>query len=264
MNSILNIYDNRAPQNSPALSDWGFSVFIEYNGRKILFDSGRRGGILKKNAAALGVDPAAVELAFLSHDHDDHINGFDYVMQVNPEFTFYLPNDHFLGGGEVMDPDVDFPRGLAYRHPKSVFVAESRQVAPGIYAIATESELAGRLWRYPPEDEFEPMPELSLALTNADGTLTLVSGCSHSTIEKIVAETKRATGAEVKLVVGGFHMAPYEVPQVERMATTLKDKLGVRSVAPTHCTGDDAIEVFRRMYGYNCLEFMLGSKIEFE
>ena len=51
MNSVLNIYDNRAPENTTAVSDWGFSVYVEYNGRKILFDSGRRAGILEKNAA---------------------------------------------------------------------------------------------------------------------------------------------------------------------------------------------------------------------
>ena len=267
MNSILNIYDNRAPEGSQVLPDWGFSAFIEYNGHKILFDSGMRAGVLQKNAAALGVDLRTVELAFLSHGHDDHINGFDYVMQVNPDFTFYLPNDDFLGGGKVLDQDADYPRGMAYRHPNSEFVAESREIAPGIFAVATVSELIGRFWKYPPHDivpEFEGMKELSLALKNTDGTLTIVSGCSHSTIERIVAEAKRATGAEVKLVIGGFHMAPYTVTQVERMAAVLKDKLGVQRVAPTHCTGDDAIAVFQRLYGDNCLEFMLGSKIEFE
>ena len=81
---------------------------------------------------------------------------------------------------------------------------------------------------------------------------------------KAAGAAKRATGAEVKLVIGGFHMAPYTVTQVERMAAVLKDKLGVQRVAPTHCTGDDAIAVFQRLYGDNCLEFMLGSKIEFE
>ena len=42
-----------------------------------------------------------------------------------------------------------------------------------------------------------------------------------------------------------------------------KDDLGVARVAPTHCTGDEAIEVFRKLYGKNFLPFMLGSKIEF-
>ena len=265
MNYILNIYDNRAPEGSPAVSDWGFSSFIEYNGRKILFDSGRRAGILKKNAETLGIDLKSVELAFLSHDHDDHVNGFDYVMQINPGFKFYLPNDHFLGGGEVMEPDAEYPRGLAYRHPNSEYVAESREIAPGMYAIATVSELVGRFWKYPPNEvvpEYDLMPELSLGLVNSDGTLTLISGCSHSTIEKIIAEAKRVSGAEVSLVIGGFHMAPYPVERVEPMARTVKDDLGVMRVAPTHCTGDDAIGVFKKLYGDDCLEYMLGSRIE--
>ena len=263
MNTIQNLYDNRSPENSPAFSDWGFSTYIEYNGKKILFDSGRRAGVLKKNAAALGVDLASVELAFLSHDHDDHVNGFDYVMQVNPGFKFYLPNDHFLGGGKVLDPDADYPRGMKYRHPNSEYVAESREIAPGMYAIATVSELVGRLWRYPPRDKFDKMPELSLALKNADGTFTLISGCSHSTIEKIIAEAIRATGAEVSLVIGGFHMAPYPLDRVEKMAAEIKTGLGVRRVAPTHCTGDDAIGVFKNLYGDNWVDFRLGSRIEF-
>ncbi len=266
MHTILNIYDNRAPQNTPAVADWGFAVYINYNGHKILFDSGRRAGVLEKNIEVFDIDVAGIEMAFLSHDHDDHINGFDYVMKVNRDFKFYLPDDHFLGGGSV-GPDAEYPRGYGYIHPNSQFMAESAEIAPGIFAIATVSELTGRTSKYPPHDvvhEFEGMQELSLALKNADGTYTLVSGCSHSTIERIVAEAKRATGAQVKLVIGGFHMGPYSDKQVRKMALTLKDELDVPLVAPTHCTGDDAIEVFRNIYGKNCVEFMLGSTIEFE
>jgi 7,8-dihydropterin-6-yl-methyl-4-(beta-D-ribofuranosyl)aminobenzene 5'-phosphate synthase len=268
MNTIVNIYDNRAPKNTPALVDWGFSVVIAYNGQKLLFDFGGRSGVLENNAKVFGEDIGQVDMAFLSHNHNDHIGGIDYVLNVNRDFKLYAPNEYYLGGdGGESDADDRFPRGLAYRHPKTSFVAQSTQIAPGMFAITTVSELTGKVSKYPPHDvvpEFEGMKELSLALKNADGSYTLVSGCSHSTIEQIVAETKRATGADVKLVVGGFHMGPYSDKQVEKMAHTLKDELGVTLVAPTHCTGDDAVEVFRNIYGKNCVEFMLGSKIEFE
>jgi 7,8-dihydropterin-6-yl-methyl-4-(beta-D-ribofuranosyl)aminobenzene 5'-phosphate synthase len=266
MNTILNIYDNRAPENTPAVVDWGFAVVIDYNGQKILFDSGGRSGVLENNAKVFGVDIGKVDVAFLSHNHNDHIGGFDYVLKVNRTFKLYAPDEYYLGGGDS-DADASFPRGLAYRHSNTSFVAQSAEIAPGMFAITTVSELAGTTSKYPPHDvvhEFEGMKELSLALRNADGTLTLVSGCSHSTIERIVAEAKRATGAEVKLVVGGFHMGPYSDKQVEKMALTLKNELDVTLVAPTHCTGDDAVEVFRKLYGKNCVEFMLGSRIEFE
>jgi len=45
----------------------------------------------------LGIDLASVDYAIASHAHGDHINGFDYLLEVNPQVKIYLPFDFFTG-----------------------------------------------------------------------------------------------------------------------------------------------------------------------
>ena len=63
----------------------------------ILFDAGTNADILKNNADALGIDLATVDLAIGSHAHGDHLNGFDYHLEVNPNVKIYLPFDFYTG-----------------------------------------------------------------------------------------------------------------------------------------------------------------------
>src|SRR3982750_2925381 len=78
-NSILNLYDAFGYQKKGTLLDWGFSVLIDYNGKKILFDAGNNAEKFAHNAKALGVNLKQVDIAVLSHRHSDHATGFDYV-----------------------------------------------------------------------------------------------------------------------------------------------------------------------------------------
>ena len=46
--------------------------------------------ILEHNAKMLGADLTAVDIAILSHNHIDHIDGFDYLLKVNPDFKLFV------------------------------------------------------------------------------------------------------------------------------------------------------------------------------
>ncbi len=265
-NQILNLYDNITRDAGEAISDWGFSAFIRYSGKTILFDAGTHPGILEHNTKMLGADLTTVDIAVLSHNHSDHIGGFDYLLKVNPDFKLFLPNDVNIGGKAEFYADMDrkYPRGYRYRHPNTEFVTEHTEIAPGVVLIATTSPLAGSFWKYPPyenETRFNEMPELSLALEGEDGQVSLISGCSHSKIEEIIKETKKYLGKNVLLVIGGFHQSPYSSDYITNIAKMMKDELGVRHVAPTHCTGEEAIKIFKDIYKENFHYFGLGSRL---
>jgi len=265
-NQILNLYDNIAKDTGEAISDWGFSAFIRYNGKTILFDAGTYPGILEHNTKVLGADLTTVEIAVLSHNHSDHIGGFDYLLKVNPDFKLFLPNDVNLGGESKLYADMDrkYLRGYLYRHTNTEFVGEHTEIAPGVVLIATTSPLVGGFWKYPPyenEPRFNEMPELSLALEDEDGQVNLISGCSHSKIEEIIKETKKYLGKNISLVIGGFHQSPYSPDYITNIAKMMKDELRVKHVAPTHCTGEEAIKIFKDLYRENFHYFGLGSRL---
>jgi 7,8-dihydropterin-6-yl-methyl-4-(beta-D-ribofuranosyl)aminobenzene 5'-phosphate synthase len=276
-NSILNLYDAFGYQKRGTILDWGFSALIHYNGKTILFDTGNSADGFEHNVKALGVDLQKVDIAVLSHRHVDHISGFDYMLKVKPEVKAYLPADPALGapfhlgvshdskeslagvppeqlyfGGKTNA--IDYKPGERFHAANAEFVPASREIAPGVYLIVTRSVMMGDFNGYPPNEPGHPdmvgFPEVSLALKTEKG-MVLITGCSHSKVEEIVRATKQFTGSQIELVEGGFHLFPYERDYIVKIAQQMKDELGVRRVAPAHCTGNLAFKIFRDMYGEN-------------
>ena len=93
-NRITILYDSFA-KNKEMKTDWGFSAYIEFNNKKILFDAGNDSAFFQHNVEAAGIDLAGIDYAVISHRHDDHIKGLSYLFSVNPNVPVYVPNDKF-------------------------------------------------------------------------------------------------------------------------------------------------------------------------
>lgn len=59
-------------KTSTMTKDWGFSAFIEYAGKRILFDTGNNAEIFAHNVQAKGIDLTTLDFAIVSHRHGDH------------------------------------------------------------------------------------------------------------------------------------------------------------------------------------------------
>jgi 7,8-dihydropterin-6-yl-methyl-4-(beta-D-ribofuranosyl)aminobenzene 5'-phosphate synthase len=276
-NSIRNLYDAFGYQKRGTILDWGFSALVRYNGKTILFDTGNSADGFEHNVKALGVDLQQVDMAVLSHRHFDHISGFDYMLKVKPAVKAYLPADPALGAPYHYTFSKDTKESLAGVPPEQLyfggktnamelkpgerfhganveFVSATREIAPGVHLIVTKSVMMGDFSAYPPSEPGHPdlagFPELSLALKTEKG-IVLITGCSHSTVEQIVRATKESLGGPIELLEGGFHLFPYDRDYITKVGRELKDDLGVRRVAPAHCTGNLAFKILRDMYGEN-------------
>jgi 7,8-dihydropterin-6-yl-methyl-4-(beta-D-ribofuranosyl)aminobenzene 5'-phosphate synthase len=282
-NWILNLYDAFGPERPGTVQDFGFSALIRYRGKTILFDAGTSAEILKKNVEALGIDLRQVDFAVASHSHFDHISGFDYVLSIKPDLKIYFPFDMFWGAtfpfdATGTDPKAadDLPKEQRYfgggktkfpfrssgRFWKAnvEFIKGHHEIAPGINLIFTESPFLGYFNRYPnlsvtgqKDDSASPLKriklaELSLSLDTERGD-ALVVGCSHSLVHVITRAAKEHCKRDVAMVMGGFHLLPYKEPDIRGMAQLMRDELGVKSVAPAHCTGHLGFKVFREEYG---------------
>ena len=267
---VLNLYDNSGNEEHGATLDWGFSTLVRYRGMTILFDGGSSAALLERNAKALGVDLREVDMAVLSHNHYDHISGFDHLLAVNPGVKIFLPNDFFLGGRSSRDAEeaewnASYKRGYRFPDADVRYVKNHQEIAPGIRVIATESELMGYFSKYPPHDQ-EPLmfglPEVTLALEIDDGWV-LVTGCAHSEVVRIVQAAKAELGGEIQGLVGGFHLYPYSEDEVALVVRQLHDDFGVKAVAPTHCTGEAAQALLEKAFGQNYMQFGLGARVSF-
>jgi len=65
---------------------------------------------------------------------------------------------------------------------------------------------------------------------------------------------------DVYLVMGGFHLGDKSAREVETVIAELK-RLGVRQVAPSHCTGEKAIEQFKAAFGADLFQAGAGLRI---
>ena len=82
--------------------DWGFSVLIEYSGKKILFDTGNNSKIFAANVAAMGVDLKDLDFVVISHRHGDQTSGLNHLLKVNPKVKIYVPAELFGAFGSTL------------------------------------------------------------------------------------------------------------------------------------------------------------------
>ena len=285
--AILSLYDAFGKEIQGTELGWGYSALVRFEGRTILFDAGGDADRFGRNAKALGADLKSVEFAVLSHRHGDHASGFDHAFRVNPTLKLYIPDDTMLGGGpglrlpvaprdivEALPREQRYyrgeersttgPWGSRFWHAKTEVVRSTKQIGPGVFLVATQSPLMGDFNRVHPGDNpvLNGFPELSLALATPQGVV-LVTGCSHSGIEAIVRQTRETVGKDIQLVIGGFHLLPNTADEIRQLAHTLKQNLGVRRVAPAHCSGMLAFKIFQEIYGEDFVPAGLGSQVQF-
>lgn len=293
-NTVINLYDAFGENKEGMEKDFGFSCILKYNGKTILFDAGTNADIFKKNVESLHIDLTQIDFAVASHAHFDHINGFDYLLKVNPNVKIYFPYDMFWGANidfnmEGRDPTIadSLEKKMQYfdGHFKSYrfnqtgrfwnanieFVKDNIEVEPGINLIATTSPYVGYFNKYPSIGEnqnvsdnvnLKGLEELSLSL-NTDAGEVLIVGCSHSTVEKIITDTKSYSQNDIAMVYGGYHLLPYDQKALIDLAEKLKYKLNVKRVAPAHCTGHLAFKILQDYFKEEYIFAGLGETVEF-
>ena len=73
----------------PLAGEWGLSIYIEYENKKILLDTGAS-ALFVENAKAMDIPLENIDFGILSHAHYDHANGMEYFFKRNRHAKFYL------------------------------------------------------------------------------------------------------------------------------------------------------------------------------
>lgn len=297
-NTITNLFDAFS-KNEVLTKEFGFGSIIRYQGKTILFDAGSNANIFQKNIETLNINLNSVDIAIVSHAHFDHLNGIDYLLKINPNVKIYFPEDFFWGSpcpfdatGTEPDSTEHLPKHMRYFDGEKTkflinqsggrflnanieFIKNNTEILPGVTLITTESDYMGYFSKYPgktfvpgqfqnteSEAKLSKLQELSLCLQTDEGD-TLLVGCSHSSIEVILDKTVAHTSRPIKLLYGGLHLIPFNREQLSQIISHIKDKIQVRQVAPTHCTGHLAFQMLQETYQENYLYAGLGETTNF-
>ena len=226
------IYDNRSLYPHLA-SRWGFACLV---GDDLLFDTGGDGHTLLSNMAKMGIDPSRIGTVVLSHAHGDHTGGLGSLLGTGVRPTVYVPRSF----PSRFKADV---RSLT----RLVEVHEPLEIRPGVH---TTGEVGRGL------------VEQALAVETEKG-LVVITGCAHPGVVEMVRHARQIGEGEVYLVLGGFHLGGVSGRRVERIIADFR-RLGVQKVAPCHCTGDRAIEIFAEEYGEDFIRVGVGMVLDVE
>ena len=238
---IKMIYNNTG--ECPGMENgWGLAAWIETGTESILFDTGGNAGILMKNIRAASLDPQTLSGVIISHNHWDHKNGLAGILDAahNKPPVYVVAN--------VADSYRD-----DYPEATITGVDEAVQITGNLWSTGQieGNYRLGSLW------------EQSLILLQDEGMMIL-TGCSHPGITTIAEKAKELFPSHpIRLVAGGFHLKSTRRKEVLKISDRLKE-LGVEQVAPSHCTGDRAIELFRSEWTDRFMAFDLGDTLVFD
>ena len=236
MVKILMIYNNTG-KSSTLKSAWGLSVWIEKYNSATLFDTGGDASIFLENISNTDVNLDNLSNIVISHNHWDHKKGLDIILEKtsNKPLVYVVEND-------FTEYSRKFPN------------AKIRGVS-GAINIDTNIWTTGKLKASFREKE---LFEQSLILTRND-SMILLTGCSHSGIVDMVKTIKKIFPDKIiKLVAGGFHLNQHSDSEIMKISNELKD-LKVDKIAPSHCTGDSAIDLFKTEWGDKFIDLNLGN-----
>ncbi len=234
MMKLVIVYDNN-PGEKGFVPAWGFSVYIEYSGKKILFDTGGDGKVLLHNLHEAGIPIDSIRYIFLSHIHGDHTSGLWEVLNKNQNVTVFVPKS-FPG---------DFKSKIKEK-TKCVEVSKSQEILPRVWST-------GELGTW--------IKEQALVF-DTDSGLVIITGCAHPGIVNIVCKSKNLLNKNVFLVLGGFHLIGASRNEIIHIVNELQSA-GVKKCAPCHCSGDEARKIFSEIFGDNFIRIHVGSVIQF-
>lgn len=264
--------DNKAEDG--LRGEWGLSVYIEHNGRRLLLDTGAS-PLFSKNAEKCGISLQDVDLAFLSHAHYDHSNGFGKFFSINKKAPLYLSScckENCYGKRWIFSKYIGIRRGYCNTYiDRLIYTDGITEVEKDIFLIPhgtgdfTEYgrknglfQKNGRKWSY---DSFDH--EQSLVIRTDKG-LVIFNSCCHTGADNIITEVSDAFGDEkIIALIGGFHLYKSGDEDVISLAKRI-EQTGIEHIYTGHCTGDKAFAILKNHLGEKAHELYAGMEIEIE
>jgi len=222
--------------NNKFLTGWGVSYLVD---GRVLFDTGEKSSALLNNMRTMGIKPTDIKKIVISHDHWDHRGGLWGMLKENPKVKVYAcPNFSRRFKNRVKSYGCQL-----------IEVDKFTQIYKNLYSTG---EIEGRYAN-------KYMPEQALALRTPKG-ISILTGCAHPGIIKIIENIKKNISDNIYLVVGGFHLIGKHKKAIKPVVDRFK-RLGIKKTAPSHCAGKNAIKLFKEAYGNDFIEVRVGEVI---
>jgi len=265
--------DNHA---APGLeAEHGFALWIETDGRRILFDTGA-GQAFLDNAHTLGIDPETADAVVLSHGHYDHTGNLAVVLERAPQTALYCHPD--CAGKRYSIRDTPKPVGMplesavavsAMRAKKRHHVTHPTALAAGVRLtgpvprVTAFEDTGGPFFIDSEGREADPIPDdLSLWVHTSAG-LVVCLGCCHAGVINTLRQITAISGEpRIAALIGGMHLVHAGPERLERTAEAL-GAYAIGQFVACHCTGEPAAAFLAGRLGGRVEQGYAGWKRDF-
>ncbi|MDY6965249.1 MAG: MBL fold metallo-hydrolase [Halobacteriota archaeon] len=271
---ITTLSENTAGKRPKGLlAEYGLSILVEADERKILFDTGQKKSAVN-NAAILGIDLSDIEKIVLSHGHFDHTGGLKSVLEKTGEIEI------------IAHPDI-FQKKYAKFGKKKTYIGipdsrEELEESGANFKLTKEPTKIGDITatgEVDQKNDFEKidknlyvqegddlrsdelLDDQALAIKTDKG-LFIVLGCAHRGMINNIEQAKNITGEDrVYGVIGGTHLIAADKVQMDETVKALK-KYDIQKIGVSHCTGPKASSRLADEFGEKFFYNNAGSVIE--
>ena len=277
---ITTLIENMPDKEEKLAFEHGFSVLIETEDTKFLFDTGQTGAFVK-NAKDLGINLADIDMVILSHGHYDHTGGVPALLEVlKKRIPFYIGKEFFLPKYKLLEDGSykyngnPFERELLGQKENLVklhfvedgvtWLTENIVLLKGFDSVTEYEEINPKFF-VKTEDSYvqDSFPdEIVLGVLTEEG-LVLIVGCSHVGIVNILEHVKNALDIPVAAVLGGTHLVEAGEERLAKTAEALR-KHGVKTVAVSHCTGEEGMELLKKEFSEGFVLNNTGNVMKFK
>lgn len=253
--------------------EWGLCIHIEYNGKKLLLDTGAS-GLFAENAKKLGLSLADVDYAVLSHAHYDHSDGMGGFFRINKEAQFYLREsckENCYARKWIFNRYIGIGKGILAKNKERIkYVSKECSIMDGVSLIPHKTKglsRIGEMEKMYRKEEGKWIPddfshEQSLVFDTPKG-IVIFNSCSHGGADNIIREVMQSfPGKKALALVGGFHLFNKPEIYVRELAEEIK-RTGIEKIYTGHCTGEKAFGILKEELGEKAVQLKTGLVMEF-
>ncbi len=277
----------RATPQVSVYAEHGFSCCIEgvsnHNTEALLFDYGMSFPVLMNNLAVLGIDIPALQALALSHGHFDHWGGLipfleKYGADLRSNIPLYVGDDAFAyrfsqrPSAGIQDLGrLDRDAIESFGTIEILHINSPEEILPGVV-------LTGKIARTVPYENGSPTllvmrgdsieqddfrGELAVVCNLRNKGIVVITGCAHAGIINTIRHAQQIMGIQkIHAVIGGFHLVNVN-PEIIWQTIADMQEIAPDYVIPMHCTGFEAMTMFKEAMGDQFVVNTAGTRYSF-
>lgn len=273
MIKVTTLIENKLGKNQKLSTEKGLSFYIEFDNKKILFDTGEEGAVVD-NAKILNIDLNKLDYIVLSHGHHDHTGGLKRIMETTNNSFKLIANEKLLnlkqarmenGSIRELEDDINLEvlskNNIQYKFLKvKIYKIDEQIYSVSNFKYQTTFEKKNEKYLLKKDnayviDDFQD--EQSLVIDTPKGLVVFV-GCSHPGIINILMGIKEQLNKNIYAVLGGSHLYAASKDKLDYIVEYLKGEK-IQIIGLGHCTGTKSEEYIKDKFKKQYVSIRVGS-----